>query len=1160
MYSSGSKLTATGEEKGESPMKRVRILGCMATALICTLLVFSASASVLRIPENTKEIEDEAFLGDMSLDEVVIPDGVERIGERAFAESGLTKINLPSSLKSIADNAIDPRTDIEVAAQKGTVAYDWAVDKGFIDPEPGNVPAILGYEQLSDTTVRLSFNKVSSFSYWRLVISSQRDYADAEWVDYIENSVTDGQYELKGLLYRTYYVWLEVFDQADNWKLKTSKVCKISLTSKETSRPSKLNVQESFRQGTNGVPYYVLAWEPVERALGYLVYIDYPGGGKEIEPLDTDETQYSFAVGDPYGLYYQGCKAAVSAINGAGETKSEEFLVRNKLEPSPVTGFFAENRIILGENDTVQLSGTVTASGKEIEKIGIAVGDQDGIFIDYYALKDFTEEHVKRVSLEDWPEFSLTTPDEMLVTGVQVGLFASTADGATTFLGSAPVEVRNLDIEFMEKDDYIIITGTKQQGGTLSIPYQINGKPVKEIADDAFQGRDDLTGELILPDSIERIGHGAFCYCTGFTRLELPQRVKEIGKSAFCYCTGFSGSLTVPSSARRIMHNAFGHCTGLTGLVFRNGIENIEEAAFAGCTGLEGEIVIPGSVLVIQDGAFAQCSVILKDAEGREISVPYNATAGAALENIEWEQVGDGVRIIKYTHTGGNIIIPESINGLPVTIIGEKAYAYLKHFEDDPVHDILIPDTVEIIEERAFWDGFAFKGGRLRLGKNLKSIGTDAFRDIGLKGSLVIPDSVVTIGSMAFRNNSFTSVKIGSGLTRLSNYVFDMNEFRYIEVPENICYLEAQWVDMKNDLIIDIRGLNVECDFYAFYMDDGFPKVFLRQGSKLIQYFEENLFPFSTGMYTEINYSSITTEVGKEFVLSVGVKCTGDIQIQWKSSDPSVAGISDGLVHALKEGTATITADVTIGNETGKASCAVTVKGTEEPSVRVLSVTEINYRFQKPLDFQNDAMVLHHLLMKATPGGYPVTAEYHYQDLGIAALHDKITHMANLANENDYTVVLLGCHGGSGIRPGSQYEGTLVLTDGQNEENLTLRAFIEDLNRIPGKVVLMLSSCGSGSVIKAVESVDTGNKFTVLTSTTAGVDAQLDETMYDEIRYWASGYLIILESAIAQMTGDAMTDRQIMSIFESYAETAYPNKPQVYPINGSVIFTKGTGQ
>ena len=292
------------------------------------------------------------------------------------------------------------------------------------------------------------------------------------------------------------------------------------------------------------------------------------------------------------------------------------------------------------------------------------------------------------------------------------------------------------------------------------------------------------------------------------------------------------------------------------------------------------------------------------------------------------------------------------------------------------------------------------------------------------------------------------------------------------------------------------------------------------------------------------------------------MKRAADSPIQWESSDPSVADVSGGLVRALKEGTAVITASASVGGETGQARCAVTVKGSDQPSVRILSVIEKNYRFQIPLDleFENDEKILHRLLAKATPGGYPVAAEYYYQDLGTAALHDRITQMANLANENDYTVFMLGCHGWSGVPSGSRYEGSLVLTDGRDEEDMTLRSLIEDLNRIPGKVTVLLSSCGSGSVINVVESVDTRGKFTVLTSTVAGVDAHM-ESGYDEDgrELRASGYLLALEYAINQMTGDSLTDSQLMSRYKEHAESSSsgnPNYPQVYPVNDSVIFQK----
>ncbi len=64
-----------------------------------------AAADTLTIPKDVKEIQEEAFFGDTNLDVVVLPDGIERIGDRAFADSSLQRIYLPASLTEISESA-----------------------------------------------------------------------------------------------------------------------------------------------------------------------------------------------------------------------------------------------------------------------------------------------------------------------------------------------------------------------------------------------------------------------------------------------------------------------------------------------------------------------------------------------------------------------------------------------------------------------------------------------------------------------------------------------------------------------------------------------------------------------------------------------------------------------------------------------------------------------------------------------------------------------------------------------------------------------------------------------------------------------------------------------------------------------------------------------
>ena len=100
---------------------------------LCLILcnVSSASAGTLVIPKGTEIIEAEAFYCDRGIDEVILPEGLKRIGERAFAGLSLTSINLPSSLEYIADNAFE-NTDIERTTASGeSYSHQWAEDNDY---------------------------------------------------------------------------------------------------------------------------------------------------------------------------------------------------------------------------------------------------------------------------------------------------------------------------------------------------------------------------------------------------------------------------------------------------------------------------------------------------------------------------------------------------------------------------------------------------------------------------------------------------------------------------------------------------------------------------------------------------------------------------------------------------------------------------------------------------------------------------------------------------------------------------------------------------------------------------------------------------------------------------------------------------------------------
>jgi hypothetical protein len=151
-------------------------------------------------------------------------------------------------------------------------------------------------------------------------------------------------------------------------------------------------------------------------------------------------------------------------------------------------------------------------------------------------------------------------------------------------------------------DSTVTITGYTGSGGTLSIPAELNGLPVRHIDDFAFDAETSLTG-VTLPDSVITIGEYAFYNCSNLASLTLGSGLETIGRSAFQGCTSLT-TLTLPDSLLTLGNFAFYGCTGLTSVTFNNQLETIGEGAFQASTGL-ARLTVPGTVSSIGSYAFS---------------------------------------------------------------------------------------------------------------------------------------------------------------------------------------------------------------------------------------------------------------------------------------------------------------------------------------------------------------------------------------------------------------------------------------------------------------------------------------------------------------------------------------------------------------------------
>ena len=182
---------------------------------------------------------------------------------------------------------------------------------------------------------------------------------------------------------------------------------------------------------------------------------------------------------------------------------------------------------------------------------------------------------------------------------------------------------------------------------------------VKEISTNAFQSNNTLEN-VILKEGIETIGIGAFCDCRNLKYISLPESLTTINYRAF-YCCRNLLEISIPSNIEAIPDLAFSGCNKLNKVVFKGDkVKTIGREAFFGCA--FSDFTITKNVESIYISSFNKCSKL----ETINIETPnFTYESGMLLNKTK-----DNVLFIstKYFENNSTLSIPEGITDFSTDI------------------------------------------------------------------------------------------------------------------------------------------------------------------------------------------------------------------------------------------------------------------------------------------------------------------------------------------------------------------------------------------------------------------------------------------------------------------------------------------------------------
>lgn len=292
------------------------------------------------------------------------------------------------------------------------------------------------------------------------------------------------------------------------------------------------------------------------------------------------------------------------------------------------------------------------------------------------------------------------------------------------------------------------------------------GNNILEIQDCSFEGTDLTT--LTLPPSVTRITYRSFAFNPNLVIVTIPDTVKDINPYAFEHDTNLSHVLY----------------TGTQNQWNALDVQSAEiNQATLHCGAMGNEVTVE------QDCTHVRffCTICDKWEAVKKKNAGHsfkNGVCAVCGQEGYWEYVVDEeageVTVIGYVGNEADVVIPDELDGLPVTAFTVETFAYSRK-----LRSVTIPGTVAEVYSGAFRECKYLEAVTVESG--VTTIGSYAFYECRNLKNVVLPDTVTTIGEYAFYNNSFDQFQMPEMLTTVGAFAFcGCSSLRAVILPEGV--------------------------------------------------------------------------------------------------------------------------------------------------------------------------------------------------------------------------------------------------------------------------------------------------------------------------------------------------------------------------------------